>query len=53
MKRFWFEFNFEDGASIPLGLRIGCGVTAYSYEDALALISEKVFCESPKPSVKR
>lgn len=53
MKRFWFEFNFEDGVSIPWGLRIGCGVAAYSYEDALVLINEKVFCESPKPSLKK
>ena len=40
--RYWFEFNFADSGLHPSLLR-GCGVTAYSYDDALRLLSEYVF----------
>ena len=39
VKRFWFTFS-------PLRLsplNLGCGITAYDYNDALALLKERVF----------
>jgi hypothetical protein len=39
--RFWFKF--EHSSALPLSFKLGCGVTAYSYDDALILLREKVF----------
>jgi hypothetical protein len=38
LKRFWIEFGST--TDTPLVLRPGCGVTAYSIEDALRLVSD-------------
>ena len=38
--KFWFTFKSPPKFN-PLG--IGCGVTAYSYEDALQILKEKLF----------
>ncbi len=40
LKRFWFTFS-----SLPRlsALNLGCGITAYSYEDAVRLLRERVF----------
>lgn len=48
LKRFWFRF-----ASIePLSsLRLGCGVTAYDYDDAIAILRETIFLNQELPSV--
>ncbi|MEY4878677.1 MAG: hypothetical protein RJB62_145 [Pseudomonadota bacterium] len=48
LRRFWFEF---DGSVAP-PLRRGCGVTAFDYEDALALLRELVFEGDEIPPVK-
>lgn len=34
-----------------IGTGLGCGVTAFSYEDALDLLQDKVFTEKPIPPV--
>ena len=34
---------------LPAGLAYGCGVSAYDYDDALALLSERVFAGKPPP----
>ena len=43
MKRFWFEFDTSTLKFVPYGTNIGCGVTAYDYEDALSILEERVF----------
>lgn len=43
MIRFWFQFNFKLDDGSPPGLLLGCGVTAYDYEDALDILATKVF----------
>lgn len=55
MVRYWFEFDVTaaDFHIIPYGTLIGCGVTAYNYEDALKIIKEKVFNSSELPVIKR
>lgn len=36
----------------PAGTLLGCGVTAYSREDAIALMKDKVFAEIPFPPIR-
>jgi hypothetical protein len=40
LKRYWFTFP---RSSRPTALNIGCGVTAYTYGDAVNLLRERVF----------
>ena len=43
LHRFWFTFK-NPPRFIPLGL--GCGITAYDYADAMALLEESVFSKT-------
>jgi len=56
LKRFWFEFDISEDAlrrySSYSGLGLGCGVTAYSYEDALVVLRERLFKKDPLPPVR-
>lgn len=52
LTRYWFEFDWRE-QDAPAGMTLGCGVTAYSYEDALALLREHVFEGSELPPVER
>jgi hypothetical protein len=48
--RYWFSFDLKLVDEPPPGLLIGCGVTAYSYEDALMILRERVFnADVPNP----
>lgn len=49
MKRYWFEF---DDDNLPFGIKMGCGVTAHNYDDALYLLNEKVFKGATIPKIK-
>jgi hypothetical protein len=57
LTRFWFEFDRStdelrrhvDG----YGAGWGCGVTAYSYEDALNLLRPELFQDEPIPPILR
>jgi hypothetical protein len=49
MIRYWFEFE----NNVPYGMKIGCGVTAYSYSDALNILKDKVFKDSSQFQIKR
>ena len=40
LRRYWFKFRTP---RFPAALNIGCGVSAYSYEDAVNLLRERVF----------
>lgn len=48
LSRFWFRFKKAD-TSDPLNL--GCGVTAYNYEDALSLLKANVFRDKGFPEI--
>ncbi|KIX22026.1 hypothetical protein SY27_04955 [Flavobacterium sp. 316] len=48
--RFWF--NFEKSNPIPLGLHLGCGVTAYNYDDALLILRSKIFKNDYRMTIK-
>jgi len=49
LHRYWIRFELSG----PLGgPRPGCGVTALSYEDALAILGDTVFRNKEMPPVK-
>jgi hypothetical protein len=39
LKQYWFKFKTLP----PSPLNMGCGITAYSYDDALNILKERVF----------
>ena len=40
LRRYWFRFERSEK---PTPLNLGCGVTAFDYEDALLLVREILF----------
>ncbi len=50
LHRFWFRFGV-DHTKLPLGLGPGCGVTAYDYDDAKAILIERVFRGASLPPI--
>ncbi len=53
MIRYWFEFDFDNYSPIPFGAKIGCGITALSYEDALGILRNSVFNKNPIAPIKK
>lgn len=49
LHRFWFKFK---GVKLYDSLRIGCGVTAHDYNDALAIMRETVFASEQFPPIE-
>lgn len=41
LQKYWFTFNNKH--ILPPGLSLGCGITAYTKEDALFIMKENVF----------
>lgn len=51
LHRYWIEFSGEEPAlTARYGLGLGCGVTAYSVEDALSVVRTCIFQEGPMPA---
>jgi hypothetical protein len=50
MVRYWFEFHVNK--NLPSTLGLGCGVTAYNYEDAITLLSKRIFNNDTAPPIK-
>jgi len=51
--KFWFEFDIKIAFDFPPGIGIGCGVTAFDYEDAIKIMDEKVFHSTRRPLFKK
>jgi hypothetical protein len=49
---YWFEFNLTLEEPHPIGVLIGCGVTAYTIEDAKFLMKQQLF-KSEIPDISR
>ena len=47
LRRLWIRFSPLPDDSLSLG----CGVTAYDYDDAVTLLKDRVFPESQVPEV--
>jgi len=52
LKRYWFKFVNISEAGLPLGVSAGCGVSAYDYNDATVLITEKIFKNNVLPTLE-
>lgn len=57
LRRYWLEFEVSEADvsrySSYAGLQRGCGVTAYSQEDALVLLREHLFRNDPLPPISK
>lgn len=56
LHRFWLRFNISPGElgqySSYAGLWLGCGVTAYSLDDAKSVLTQMIFREDPLPEIE-
>jgi hypothetical protein len=52
LTRFWFEFD-KPYNELPPGLAMGCGVTAWNYDDALNILRNPVFEDEYLPPFKK
>ncbi len=48
LKRYWFSF---EKSGVPTPLNLGCGVTAYGYDDAITLLHKHVFGTENLPPI--
>ena len=48
LKKFWFCF---EPFPKPSPINLGCGVTAYNYDDAVYLLQDRVFGEHGVPRI--
>ena len=51
LHRYWFKFDLTMQDPHPLGILLGCGLTAWQVEDARRLLSERVFGAQRLPKV--
>lgn len=40
---YWFEFKTLDEIKLPVGTKLGCGVTAYDKDDAINMMKKLIF----------
>ena len=52
MHVYWIKFKKQAGETYSLVNPLGCGVTAYSYQDALRIVRECVFDNAPLPQIE-
>ena len=52
LTRYWFEFDITAEDDHPVGVLLGCGVTARGYDDALSLLRERVWEGRELPPVR-
>jgi hypothetical protein len=45
LRRYWIEF---DRADAPIGMTLGCGVTAFDLADAMQLVADAVGAPCPE-----
>jgi hypothetical protein len=50
LHRYWIKLDLPKGQR-SYGMRLGCGVTARSLEDALDLVKQQVFKDAPLPKI--
>jgi hypothetical protein len=48
LRRYWFTL---ENLGRPSPLNVGCGVTAYDYDDAISLIGQRVFAGRELPRI--
>lgn len=53
LHRFWFEFDLSNEDNPPAGTLLGCGVSAYDYDDAISLLKKRVFNDAELPKITK
>lgn len=53
LRRYWFEFDPASNAEHRTWVLLGCGITAYDYDDAVHLLRERVFRVDDAAPIKR
>jgi hypothetical protein len=53
LKRYWFEFEIGRVFNFPVGIGIGCGVTAFDKEDTIKIMSDKIVISIKMPPFKK
>ena len=48
VRQFWFKF---EKLPRPIPLNLGCGVSAFDYEDALSLLKDRIFGPNGPPEI--
>jgi hypothetical protein len=54
--RYWFNFDQSESVESILqkkGIFFGCGVTAFTEDDAIHLIKQRIFLNEDIPSIKK
>jgi len=51
LRRYWIEFSPVSDKALPVGIGLGCGVTAYDYDDAVRLVRDVVFEGGALPAI--
>ena len=51
LRRYWIRFASDTDSPLPLGLRHGCGVTAFNHDDALSILAATVFRGDKLPAI--
>ena len=52
MKLYWIKFIISTEHYYPPGTRVGCGITAYSSEDAIDIAAKCIFKTYPLPPIE-
>ncbi len=52
MIRYWVRFRKSDSSKLPIGLNMGCGVTAIDKKQAFDIIQEKIFKGRSIPEIE-
>jgi hypothetical protein len=50
-RRYWFRFDVAVADAPPLGVLLGCGVTAHDRADAERLLADRVFGAGGVPGI--
>jgi hypothetical protein len=50
LRRFWFKF---ERLPTPTAINLGCGVSAYDYDDAISLLQERMFGPNGPPAIEQ
>ncbi len=52
LHKYWFKFALTINEPHPIGVLLGCGVTAISKDEALVILREQVFHSIPMPAIE-
>jgi hypothetical protein len=52
LRRYWFQFDISQSRARLARYGLGCGVTAYNYDDAINLMKELVFRDGEFPPIR-